>query len=89
MRTDLIFESISAEALDDILRRLGTLETDVSGIKTDVSSMKSDLSGIKAQLPYLAAKSDVSDMKASMIQWMVGTMITVTALAFTIAKLIH
>ncbi|HEX8754901.1 MAG TPA: Uma2 family endonuclease [Steroidobacteraceae bacterium] len=66
--TDLIFESISAEAIWTTL---------------------SDLSGIKAQLPYLAAKSDVSDMKASMIQWMVGTMITVTALAFTIAKLIH
>ena len=75
--------------MDDILRRLGALETDVAGIKIDVSTMKADLSGIKAQLPYLAAKSDVSDMKASMIQWMVGTTITATALVFTIAKLIH
>lgn len=75
--------------MDDILRRLGVLETDVSAIKTDVSDMKADLSGIKAQLPHLAAKSDVSDMKASIIQWTVGTMIAVAALAFTIAKFVH
>lgn len=75
--------------MDDILRRLGALETDVFGIKTDVSSMKADLSGIKAQLPYLAAKSDVSGAKASIIQWIVGTTIAVAALAFTIAKFVH
>ena len=75
--------------MDDILRRLGALETDVSGIKADVSGMKADLSGIKAQLPYLAAKSDVSDVKASIIQWLVGTTIAVAGLAFAIAKFVH
>lgn len=75
--------------MDDFLRRLGTVESDISGIKADVSGLKADVSGIKAQLPYLAAKSDVSDAKNSIIQWVVGTTIAVAALAFTIAKLIH
>ena len=75
--------------MDDILRRLGTFETGVSGMKADVSGMRADLSGIKAQLPYLAAKSDVSDVKAAIIQWIVGTTIAVAALAFTIAKFVH
>lgn len=75
--------------MDEILRRLGAVETDVSGIKADVSSIKAEVSGIKAQLPYLAAKSDVSEAKSSIIQWMVGTTIAAAALAFAIAKIVH
>jgi phosphoenolpyruvate-protein kinase (PTS system EI component) len=61
------------------------------------------LAGIKAQLPYLATKSEVSDLKASIsevkasisdqkssvIQWTVGTIIAVTAVVFSIAKFVH
>ena len=75
--------------MDDILRRLGALEADVSGIKTDVSGMKANLAGINAQLPCLAAKSDVSDAKASLIQWIVGTAIAVAGVAFVAAKFVH
>jgi hypothetical protein len=68
--------------MDDVLRRLGSLEKDVSAIKTDVA-------GIVALLPHMATKAEVADSKTSIIQWMVGTMIAVAALAFTIAKLVH
>lgn len=75
--------------MDETLKRLGALEADVSGIK--------------AQIPYLATKSDVSDLKASIsdvrasisdsktsiIQWMISTTIAVAALAFAIAKFVH
>jgi hypothetical protein len=75
--------------MDDILRRLGAVETDIAGIKADVSGIKADVSGIKAQVPYLAAKSDVSDVQTAIIQWIVGTTIAAAALAFTIAKFVH
>ena len=68
--------------MDDVLTRLGTVESDLSTIKADVSA-------IKAQIPYLATKSEVSDAKSSIIQWMVGTTISVAALAFAIAKFVH
>jgi hypothetical protein len=74
---------------DDILRRLGTLEKDMSEVKVQIGS-------INAQLPHLATKADVaelrasiSDTKTSIIQWVVGTTIAVAALAFAIAKFVH
>ena len=82
--------------MEDVLRRLGLLEKDVSVIKTEVA-------GITAVLPHLATKADValvksdvslvraeiSDAKTSMIQWTVSTVIAVAALVFTIAKFVH
>ena len=98
--------------MDDVLRRLGSLENDVSAIKTDVAgivsllphmatkadvmAIKAEVAGIVTVLPHLATKADVmatkadvSDAKTSIIQWIVGTMIAVAALAFTIAKFVH
>lgn len=75
--------------MEDALRRLGSLEKDVSVIKAEVA-------GIAAVLPHLATKADaslvraaISDAKTSMIEWTVSTVIAVAALAFTIAKFVH
>jgi hypothetical protein len=68
--------------MDDVMRRLGAVET-------DISDMKADISAIKAVIPHLATKADVSDVKTSIIQWIVATTITVAALAFSIAKFVH
>jgi hypothetical protein len=81
---------------DDILRRLGTLEKDMSDVKVQIGS-------IAAQIPHLPTKADVSDVrtsvsdlrafvnevKTSIVQWVVGTTIAVAALAFAIAKFVH
>lgn len=40
-------------------------------------------------MQYLATKSDISDFKNSIIQWIVGTSIAVAVLAFLIAKFVH
>jgi hypothetical protein len=68
--------------MDDVTRRLGAVETDISAIKVD-------LAGIRAVIPHLATKADVSDVKTSIIQWIVATTITVAALAFSAAKFVH
>jgi hypothetical protein len=101
--------------MDDVLRRLGLLERDVSVIKIEVAAIsaqlpnmatKEDVALLKAEVApirYMATKedvallkadvnllkADVSDAKTSLIQWTVGTIIAVTALVFTIAKLVH
>lgn len=80
--------------MDDVLRRLGSLEKDVSEIKTQVGGIMAQLPHMAtradvAQLPHMATKADVSDAKTSIIQWMVGTAIAVAALAFAIAKFVH
>jgi hypothetical protein len=105
--------------VEDVLRRLGSLEKDVSVIKTEVGAitaqlphlatkadlalLRADVSAVTALLPHLATKAEfasvkadvasvraeISDAKASIIQWMVSTMIAVAALSFTIAKFVH
>lgn len=112
--------------MEDVLRRLGSLEKDVSVIKAEVAGIatrlpgmatkedvagiatrlpgmatkedvapipylatKADVMAIRAELPYMATKADVSDAKTSIVQWIVGTIIAVAALTFTIAKIVH
>ena len=86
--------------MEDILKRLGTVET-------NVSELKSQVSGILAILPHLATKADVADVRTDVaqlkgemwaaisgletriIKWIVATLLTSTGLAFTIAKFVH
>ena len=86
--------------VEDILKRLGAVET-------NVSELKSQVSGILAILPHLATKADVADVRtdvaqlrgevwaaisgleARIIKWIVATLLTSTGLAFTIAKIVH
>lgn len=103
--------------MEDVLRRLGSLEKDVSVIKADVAgiltrlpdlatkadvapipylatkadvmAIRADVMAIRAEIPHMATKADVSDAKTPIVQWIVGTIIAVAALTFTIVKFIH
>ena len=91
--------------MDDILRRLGTVESavfevreQVSGIaatiphlatKADLSEIREQVSGIAAAIPHLATKADVRAVETSIIKWLVPTAIAIAGLAFSIAKFVH
>jgi hypothetical protein len=47
--------------VEDILKRLGHVESDVSDLKSDVST-------IRATLPHLATQSDVAELRAEMAE---------------------
>ena len=75
--------------VEDILKRLGNVETLVSELKAQVSA-------ILAIIPHLATKTDVADLKADMaametaiIKWIIATVLASAGLAFTIAKFVH
>ena len=89
--------------VEDILRRLGNVETLVSELKSQVSA-------ILAIIPHLATKADVADVRTAIadvrtavgqvkadvaavetaiIKWIVATVLASAALAFTIAKFVH
>ena len=82
--------------VEDILKRLGSVET-------HVSELRSQVSGILAVIPHLATKADVADVRAAVgqvkadvaavetaiIKWVIATTLASAALAFTIAKFVH
>ena len=89
--------------VEDILRRLGNVETHVSELKSQVSA-------ILAVIPHLATKADIADVRTTIadvrtavgqvkadvaavetaiIKWIVATVLASAALAFTIAKFVH
>jgi hypothetical protein len=81
--------------MDDIIMRVGRLETTVSDIRTDVAALKAtvaqlatkgEIGELKAQIGEL--KALISAGEASMIKWLVGTVVSCAALAFAAAKLI-
>jgi hypothetical protein len=75
--------------VEDILKRLGSVETHVSELRSQVSA-------ISATIPHLATKADVGELKAEMaateaaiIKWIVATLFASAALGFTCAKFVH
>jgi hypothetical protein len=68
--------------VDDILRRLGAVESLATETRADVSA-------IKAVLPHLSTKADLSSLETKIIRWLVGTLIGAASLAFTIAKFVN
>jgi hypothetical protein len=79
----------TAGDVEDILKRLGNLEINVTELKSEVSA-------IRATTPHLATKADVtgvrtalSDLEVRIIKWLVGTLLTAVSAAFTLAKFVH
>jgi hypothetical protein len=79
--------------VEDILKRLGNVETYVSELRVQVSA-------ILAVIPHLATKADVTAavgqlkadmaaMETAIIKWIIATVLASAALAFTIAKFVH
>ena len=68
--------------MEDILKRLGNVETDVSRVKSQVSA-------ILAIIPQLATKADVSALETAIIRWIIATVLGTAGLVFTIAKFVH
>ena len=91
--------------MEDILRRLGNLETQVGSILTLIPHLATakSVSEIAAIIPYLATKADVlatkadiavvntnvAAMETKIIKWIVATVLSASALTFTIAKFVH
>jgi hypothetical protein len=68
--------------MDEILKRLGAVESAVSEIRSHVS-------GIAAMIPLLATKADVSAGENAMIKWTVSTLIATTGLTIAIVRYFH
>jgi hypothetical protein len=79
--------------VEDILKRLGNVETNVSELKSQVSA-------ILAIVPHLATKADlmasvadhresVATVETAIIKWIIATTLATGGLAFTIAKFVH
>ena len=67
--------------MDDVLKRLSSVENSVSDIRAQVS-------GLIATAAHLATKTDVSQVEGSLIKWLVGTLLAVAVLTFTIARFV-
>ena len=90
------FENLEGR-VDDLEKKGGSsggggVDTRIDKLEDNVGKIQIDLASIKTQIPFLATKSELSDLKASLIQWMVGTMLAsaglAAAIAFGLARLI-
>ena len=61
------------------------MEARVARLEGSMEQIKVDIASIKAQIPHLATKAEISNVKSSIIQWLVGTMLASAALAAAIA----
>lgn len=67
--------------MDDVLKRL-------SNVESSVSDIRAQLSALSATFEHLATKADVSQIGSSLIKWLVGTLLALAVLTFTIARFV-
>jgi hypothetical protein len=74
--------------MEDIVARVGRLETSMSDVRVDVAA-------IKAKLDHLATGGEIGELRGrlsatetSLIKWVVGTAMACAGPAFAAAKLI-
>jgi len=67
--------------MDDVLERLSNVESSVADIRSHVS-------GLAATAAHLATRTDVAQVESSLIKWLVGTLLAVAVLTFTIARFV-
>jgi hypothetical protein len=67
--------------MDDVLKRLANVESSVADIRAAVS-------GLAATATHLATKNDVSNLEGSLLKWLVGTLLAVAVLTFTVARFV-
>ncbi len=85
--------------MDDVLRRLGVVESLVAETREDVSAIKATLPHLATKADVVATKADINEVRADInaletriIRWFVGTTIAAVSVAasvaFTIAKFV-
>ena len=68
--------------MDDVLRRLGVVESQAARTREDVRALR-------AAFAQLATKVDINAFEARLMRASVGTMIAVATVLFVIAKFVH
>jgi hypothetical protein len=87
----------TAASVSDLRTEMANLRTELLAsdaankeeLMTSISANTAELSRIAAIIPHLATAASVTAMENRMIRWFIGTAITLTTLAFSIAKLVH
>lgn len=75
--------------MDDVLRRLGNVESQLKVLNTEVSAIKATLPHLATKAEIHAVRADINALEAKMIRWIVGTTIAMASVAFTIAKFVN
>lgn len=74
--------------MDDILKRLASVESSVADIRAHVSGLAAAAQHFATKADVQSIKADVNGLEASIIKWIIGTVLTSAALAFAIAKFV-
>jgi hypothetical protein len=65
------------------------METRIIKLEEFAEEARDRLARIESRLDHMATKEDVSKLESTLLRCFIGTAISLTALAFTAAKLIH
>jgi hypothetical protein len=79
--------------MEETQKRLGILDSTLADVRADVSAIKATLSHLatRAELKEAVGRLEalISARDSRLIQWIVGTAIALTGVAFIIARYVH
>ena len=75
--------------MEDVLRRLTSVEEAVCELRVDVSAIKATLPHLATAASLNIVKADIHALEVRLIRWIVGNSIAVASVVFTIAKFVN
>lgn len=83
----LLSQLATKAELESVRTDVESVRTDVESVRTEVQSVRTDVQSIRAEIA--GVRGEMGTLEASLIKWMIGTVIAATTLAFSIAKFIN
>jgi len=83
------------EAVRQVDQKVDNVQADVNRLRSEVGDFKAkvanDFGDLKSHMAtqFGELKAQIKGLEASMIKWMIGTVITATSLAVAVVKLVH
>ncbi|GAC1333994.1 MAG: hypothetical protein NVS3B11_24390 [Collimonas sp.] len=65
------------------------METRITKLEEFAAEARDRMARIETRLDHMATKEDVSKLESTLLRWFIITAVSLTALAFIAAKLIH
>jgi hypothetical protein len=76
-------------SVDDILKRLGVVESAVNAVAGDVREIKGILPSLATKAELESVRTEIKALESAIIKWIVGTTIAGALLSLSIAKFVH
>ncbi len=73
--------------VESVRTEVQSVRTEVQSVRTEVQSVRAEVQSVRTEVAVV--RGEISALEATIIKWIIGTVLSTAALAFSVAKLVN